>query len=371
MSTDSLVSDAATPSRSRRLVARAVPLARPAVAILILTAIGYTVASKWTGTPAKPGISDALRTLAWPSVLLSLAAVFAGTLTSLLAWRALLADEGHALSPIAAGRIFLVGQLGKYLPGSVWAVVLQMELAGREGVPRGRAFTTSLVFIGLSLSTGLTVGLFGLPVLASAHHPELWWLLAALPVLVVASIPPVLTRLVNIILLLLRKGPLPRPLSWSGVLSACGWLFGTWIFFGVHLWLLANALGAPGVGGLTRCIGGFALAMAAGVVFIVAPSGTGVREIIIVAALAPVMPSAEAFGIALVSRMLFIVADGVSAGVAAVSGRRHLRREPQTNTAASSAASVGDHADWQRSAVTGSQDAVLTAFSQRDGSSII
>jgi hypothetical protein len=111
--------------------------------------------------------------------------------------------------------------------------------------------------------------------------------------------------------------------------------------------------------------------MAAGVVFIVAPSGTGVREIIIVAALAPVMPSAEAFGIALVSRMLFIVADGVSAGVAAVSGRRHLRREPQTNTAASSAASVGDHADWQRSAVTGSQDAVLTAFSQRDGSSII
>jgi glycosyltransferase 2 family protein len=365
MSTDSL---AVTPSPSRRLIARAVPLARPAVAILILAAIGYTVASKWPGTPSKPGISDALRTLAWPSVVLSLAAVFAGSLTSLLAWRALLADEGHALSPIAAARIFLVGQLGKYLPGSVWAVVLQMELARREDVPRGRAFTTSLVFIGLSLSTALTVGLFGLPVLASAHHPELRWLLAALPVLVVASIPPVLTRLVNIILRLLRKGPLPRPLSWSGVLSACGWLFGTWIFFGLHLWLLANALGAPGVGGLTRCIGGFALAMAAGVVFIVAPSGTGVREIIIVAALAPVMPSAEAFGIAVVSRVLFIVADAVSAGVAAFSGRRRLRREPQTNTTVSSAASVGHEAAWQRSAEAGSQDGVLTAPSYIDGS---
>ena len=360
MSTASRASGAVTPSRRRRLLAYSLRLARPAVAILILAILSYTVASKWSGTPSKPGISDVLGTLAWPSVMLSLAAVFAGTLTSLLAWRALLADEGHALSLVAAARIFLVGQLGKYLPGSVWAVVLQMELARRENVPRGRAFTTSLAFIGLSLSTGLTVGLLGLPVLVSAHHPDLWWLLAALPVLLGASPPPVLTRLVNIVLRLSRKGPLPRPLSWSGVLSACSWLAGSWIFFGLHLWLLANALGAPGVGGLARCIGGFALAMAAGVLFIVAPSGTGVREIVIVAALAPVMSSAEALGIAVVSRALFIVADAVSAGVAAVSGWRHLRRDPQPDPAVSGAAAAGGEADGQYSGAAGSEGAVVT-----------
>jgi glycosyltransferase 2 family protein len=362
--TDSCAAGAVTPSRSRRPMAYALRLARLAVAMLILAIIGYTVVSKWTGTPGRPGISDVLRTLAWPSVVLSLASVFAGTLTSLLAWRALLADEGHALSLIAAARIFLVGQLGKYLPGSVWAVVLQMELARRENVPRGRALTTSLVFIGLSLSTALTVGLVGLPVLVSAHHPDLWWLLAVLPVLVVASVPSVLTRLVNVILRLWRKGPLPRPLSWSGVLSACGWLVGTWIFFGLHLWLLANALGAPGVGGLARCVGGFAIAMAAGVLFVVSPSGTGVREIVIVAALAPVMSTAEALGIAVVSRALFVVADVVSAGVAAVSARRHLRREVQTSTAAS----AGDKADEQRSVVARGEGAAVTVPTRLDGS---
>lgn len=332
MATDGPAPPAPTPSRSRKLLTWGLRLARPAIAILILAAIGYTVASNWNGSPGKPGISDALRTLAWPSILLSLAAVFAGTVTSLLAWRALLADEGYRLPAVAAGRIFLVGQLGKYLPGSVWAVVLQMELARRENVPRGRAFTTSLVFIGLSLSTGLTVGLLGLPVLATAHHTALWWLLAALPILVVMSIPQVLTRLVNLVLRLWRKGPLPRPLSWRGVLSAAGWLGGTWIFFGLHLWLLANALGTPGLGGLVRCIGGFALAMAAGVLFVVAPSGTGIREIVIVAALAPVMPTAEALGIAVVSRALFVIADVASAGLAAISGWRMLRREPQQDT---------------------------------------
>lgn len=325
MCADNLVPVPAGKGRTRRLLARVLPFVRPAVAILIVAAIIFAVASEWGGSPGRPGIRDAVRALAWPSVVLSLLAVFAGTVTGVLAWRALLADEGHPLSPIPAARIFLVGQLAKYLPGSVWSVVLQADLATRERVPRGRAFTTSLVFVGLSLSTGLTVGLLGLPVLATARHATLWWLLAAWPLLVIASLPPVLTRLVNLVLRLLRKNPLPRQLSWSGVLTACGWLTGTWIFFGVHLWLLANAVGAPGIGGLVRSVGGFALAMTAGVVFVIAPSGAGIREIVIVAALAPVMASAEAFGLAVVSRVLFIIVDVTAAGAAAISARRQLR----------------------------------------------
>jgi glycosyltransferase 2 family protein len=295
--------------------------ARPAAAVLIVAAIGYAVVSQWNDVRA------ALTTLAWPSVVLSLLAALAGTLTSLMAWRALLADEGHRLSPVAAGRIFLVGQLGKYLPGSVWAIVLQMELGRRAGVPRARAFTASLAFVGLSLSTGLCVGLVGAPVLADAHSNEVWLLLAALPVALIASAPPVLTRLMNLVLALGRKSPLPRPLSWTGVLSAAAWLTATWVLFGLHLWLLADALGAPGWGGVSRCIGGFALAMAAGVLFVFVPSGAGVREALIVAALAPVMPAGAALGIAVVSRAVFIVTDVLSAGVAALSARRHVRAD--------------------------------------------
>jgi hypothetical protein len=285
----------------------------------VLAAIAYAVASQWGD------VRSAIRTLQWESVVLSLVACLAGAGTSLMAWRAVLADEGHRLSPIAAGRIFFVGQLGKYLPGSVFSIVLQMELAKRAGVPRARAFTTSLAWVGLSLSTGLAVGMIGFPVIAAAHHNDTWLLIAALPVAVIASVPPVLTRLVNLILRLLRKSPLPRPLSWGGVSRACLWLCATWVLLGLHLWLLANALGAPGWGGVTRCIGGMALAMTAGVLFVVVPSGAGVREALIVAALAPVMPAGEALGIAVVSRGLFIVSDLVTAGGAAISGLRQVR----------------------------------------------
>ncbi len=320
MSVNSIASrDAATPAK-RGVISRLLPFARPVVVLLVLAAIGYAVVSQWNG------VRSALTTLAWPSVVLSFLAAMAGTVTSLMAWRALLADEGHRLSPFAAGRIFFVGQLGKYLPGSVWSIVLQMELGKRAGVPRGRAFTTSLAWVGLSLSTALCVGMLGVPLLASADRGEVWVLLIVLPFAVVASFPPVLTRLVNLVLRLMRKGSLPKPLTWRGVLSASAWLGATWVFFGLHLWLLANALGAPGIDGVTRCIGGFALAMAAGVLLVVVPSGAGVREALIVAALAPVMSTGEALGIAVVSRAVFILADVLSAGGAALSGLRQLNR---------------------------------------------
>jgi uncharacterized membrane protein YbhN (UPF0104 family) len=295
------------------------PVARPVFAVLIFLAIGYAVASEWQG------VRSALLTLDWPSVVLSFVAAFAGTVTSLMAWRALLADEGHPLPVLVAGRIFFVGQLGKYLPGSVWSIVMQMELAKSAGVQRGRAFTTSLAWVGLSLSTALCMGVLGFPVLASAHQGQVWVLVAMLPFALVASAPPVLTRLVNLVLRIMRKGPLPKALSWRGVLTACAWLSATWVLFGLHLWLLANALGAPGLSGVTRCIGGFALAMAAGVIFVFAPSGAGVREALIVAALSPVMTTGQALGIAVVSRALFILADVSSAGAAALSGVRRIR----------------------------------------------
>ena len=167
---------------------RLTSLARPAVTVLVFGAIAYAIASEWTD------VRRALTSLEWESVALSLVACLAGSMTSLMSWRAVLADEGYRLSPVVASRIFFLGQLGKYLPGSVFVVVLQMELGKRANVPRARTFTTSLAWVGLSLSTGLCVGMTAFPLLSSADHAGLWLLVVVLPFAVIASTPPVLTR---------------------------------------------------------------------------------------------------------------------------------------------------------------------------------
>jgi uncharacterized membrane protein YbhN (UPF0104 family) len=79
-----------------------------------------------------------------------------------------------------------------------------------------------------------------------------------------------------------------------------------------------------------RCVGGFSLALGAGILFVIAPSGAGAREALIVAALSGVMSEGEALGVAVVSRMLFTVGDIGLAGMAAVSAVRLMRREPPT-----------------------------------------
>ena len=86
--------------------------ARPALAVLIVAAVGYAVVAQW------PDVSRAIATLAWPSVLLAFAGVVAGSLCAVMSWRALLAQEGHPLRPLEAGRIFLVGSWASTCPAA-------------------------------------------------------------------------------------------------------------------------------------------------------------------------------------------------------------------------------------------------------------
>ena len=63
---------------------------------------------------------------------------------TMLVWRALMAGVGSPLSVGVASRVLFIGQLGKYLPGSVWPVLAQMELASDHKVPRARTAAASV-----------------------------------------------------------------------------------------------------------------------------------------------------------------------------------------------------------------------------------
>ncbi|WP_250284905.1 lysylphosphatidylglycerol synthase domain-containing protein, partial [Frankia sp. CiP1_Cm_nod2] len=83
--------------------------------------------------------------------------------TTVLSWRALLASLGVALPLRAALRIFFVGQVGKYVPGSVWPVLAQMELSRDHGVPRPKAASASLIVLALAVPCGGVAAAVTLP----------------------------------------------------------------------------------------------------------------------------------------------------------------------------------------------------------------
>jgi hypothetical protein len=290
---------------------------RVAVAGLFLAAAAVVLAAQWR--LAEP----LLARLSAATLVGGFALVLAGIFTTFLAWRAALADLGGRPPLPGALQVFYLGQLGKYLPGTVWPVVTQMRLGHDHRVPPRASGAAFVVFMLLVIGTGLLVGVPTVLWLGGDPAAEYRWILLVLPLAVVAVAPPVLNRALAAVLRVARRPPLPARLSLAGTLRVAGWSTAAWLCYGVQVYLLARQLGAEGgVLLLLQCTGAFAAAFAGGLLLVVAPAGAGVREAALLALLGPAITAPRAAVIAVVSRLLFVAGDLAWAAVAVLAGRR-------------------------------------------------
>jgi uncharacterized membrane protein YbhN (UPF0104 family) len=301
--------------------------ARLAFLVVALVVIVLTVRQQGAG------LGDAITRTGVAAALGSLLAVLAGLFASAMVWRALLSDLGGRLRLRIALHVFFLGQLGKYLPGSVFAVAAQMELGRSQGVSRSRVGTASLLFMGVLVAAGLLVSAVALPLTSPDALHHYFWVLAVLPVGLLCLAPPVLTRLVARMLRLLRRDPLDRALSWGGLGTALGWALAMWAAYGVHIWLLLLPQHTTGSADLpVLSLGAYALAWTVGFLVLIAPAGGLIRETVLVLSLAPVLHSAAATAVAVVSRGVMTLGDLVWGGVGALMRPRSGadRTEPDT-----------------------------------------
>jgi len=254
----------------------------------------------------------------------ALLALLAMQFATLRTWQVLLAGFGSPLRVMTAGRILFIGQLGKYVPGSVWPVLAQMELGAAAKVPRTRSASASILTMLLSLLTGLVTAVVTLPF--AQHSADYLWVFLLIPVIVVCLHPKVLNPLLGRLFKLARRPGLDTLLTGRVLAHALAWSFTAWIFNGLQIWILAEKLGAPVGRTILLALGGYAFAWCVGFVVIIDPAGAGIREALLVAALAPVLPAGPAFALALVSRAVNTISDLLVAGVAAF---RRPRLPPQ------------------------------------------
>ena len=293
----------------------------------------YGLVSQW------PQVHAALGQLDGWDVAGAVVSAIAGLGCMMLAWRALLADLGSQLPLPAAIRVMFVGQLGKYVPGAVWAVAAQVELARDYAVPRRRSATAGVVSMAVTLLVGLVAAGVTLP-LTSAHAVrQYWWVLAVTPLAAACLYPPVIKFGLDRALRLLGRAPLEGSVSRGGMVRALGWTTLGWLCFGAHAWFLISVFAMKGggeVGGgssYALSLGAYALAWAVGFLIIFFPGGIGPREVALIAVLAPVMPSASALVVALASRVVMTVGDLAWAGAGLAIGRSSWGRRRATRPA--------------------------------------
>lgn len=297
--------------------------------VLVVVVVGFAVyylIAQWAA------IEEAFSLISWQSFLLSFVLVLLGLACGTMSWVAVLNGLGPRVPTLRAAQVLLVGQLGKYVPGSVWSYVMQMELGRQYGILRPRVLVTALYAAGIGVVSSLMLGALALPVVIQGHS-ELIWLFLLLPIGLICLHPRVMTFLASMVLKLFRRPPLEHEVTFLVVGKAVGWSLLSYVAYGLHLWILVNSLVDPDLGSLILLTGAVSLGFTVGLIAFIFPSGLGVREAILIGAMTLLLTVPQATAVSLISRAMFTAADILAAGIAilfVLIWRRRLARETFT-----------------------------------------
>jgi uncharacterized membrane protein YbhN (UPF0104 family) len=280
----------------------------------------------WAVLARRSEVADAIGRLSVGWLLLGLLATVANAACAGLLWNTVLRDLGARLPVPVAARVFFVGQLGKYVPGSVWPMVMQAEMASDHGIARRKTAAATMASLLIAIASALLVVVVTLPVVPDVLPRQFGWTPLLVVPLVVLLHPRVLVPVIDRALRLVGRDPLDRRTTLRGTLRATGWAVLSWLFAGVQVAALMVPLGAPATAhSFALAAGGYALAWAVGFVVVIAPAGAGAREVALAAVVTTVLGAGAVVVVVLVSRALFTLTDLALAGIGVTVARRRAR----------------------------------------------
>src|SRR5213592_2264381 len=225
-------------------------LAQLVIAGVVVAMVWRTFAANWreftslhVALAPKPG---------W--IALSVLAVLATYAIQIESWRRILAGWGQRLAYGRAARIWLLVNLGRYIPGKVWSVAGLIVLAQRAGVESWAAGASAFAIQAIGLGTAVAV------VAAAAPSVESPLRLVAAALVAVATIGVLAwERGARALAGLVGRADQFRRLPLAAVAEGAGLTLASWLTYGLAFWLLGRGLGLPGALPLAVATGAFAL----------------------------------------------------------------------------------------------------------------
>ncbi len=249
-------------------------------------------------------------------IALSVLVVFVSYAFSVEAWRRVIAGWAQHLPYGRAARIWLVANLGRYVPGKVWSVAGLVVLAQRAGVAPWAAAASAVAIQAIAIGTAIAV------VAAATPGAESPWRLAAAALLAAATIAVLASaKAVRLIARVMGQSADIRPLPLLSVVESSVLGVLAWVAHGVAFWLLARGLGLPGTLSVVTAAGVFPLGYVLGLLALFAPGGLGVREVVLTSLLAPAFGMGGAVALSVASRVLLTLTEVVAPLVALLVSR--------------------------------------------------
>jgi uncharacterized membrane protein YbhN (UPF0104 family) len=277
-------------------------------------------------------IADALSSanLAW--LLVGVVAGLAAMALIGANWLLILRHNGAAAPWRRGMSWFCVGQLGKYVPGGIWPIVGQAELAHRGNTPRRTAYSSTAMSMVTTLLGAATVAA-ATGLISPVDNRLLPAAIAAALVLVfgVLATPAARSALDRLARRVTKRQlRLPEP-RWFGLL-VIGHL-PVWVLFsGMNIFAVI-ALGSDLDAALiVELIFVTCISWMAGFVVVGVPGGIGVRETIFISMTTASLGAGVAVSVAVLSRAVSIVVDLVAAAASVPIARTAPHPIPDDHT---------------------------------------
>ena len=258
----------------------------------------------------------------------AVAAVVAGLLTLLVIasnWRGLIAGFGHDIPLRRVFRIFYLADLGRYLPGKVWAMIGFVYLGKKEGLPPEQAtaafvlaqlflIPASFLIFALAVQYDSRILVDQVALLGEYSAYTLTTGMIAVAAVIILW-PDKVLALANIVLRRLGRPEVRFALDKKVALVLfLRYLLG-WFFYGAAFWLFVRAVFPETDLNLIAAAGIFAASYQIGYLSLFAPGGLGPRELVMGFMLAPFLgPLAPA--VAIMARLWVIVVEVLAALIA-------------------------------------------------------
>lgn len=237
-------------------------------------------------------------------IALSVLVVFLTYAIQVESWRRILAGWAQRLPYGRAARVWLVVNLGRYIPGKVWSVAGLVVLAQRAGVEPWAAGASAFAIQAVGIGTAVALVAAATPGAASPLR------LGAAALIAVATIAFLAwERGARGVARLVGSSVRFQPLPLTAVAESAGLSLLSWMTYGVAFWLLARGLGLPGALPVATAAGVFALGYILGLLALFAPGGVGVREVVLIGLLTPALGGGGAVALSVASRILLTLTE--------------------------------------------------------------
>lgn len=272
------------------------------MAVACIVFVSRRLAREWDAAEA------AIRSASSGWLLLGVVLAAAGMTGIAVGWWRVLAALGEARH---VGRViawYFTGEIGKYLPGTVWPIIGRGELARRGGMDRRTAYGSVALSLGLVYLACACVAFVVLPF---ALDDAGWAALVVLAPLGLLAVHPRLTQPVA------SRVGVTMP-GWGTAVRLVATYVPAWLLIGTATWAVARALDPGAV--WAEVVFAAVVSWLAGFLAVPVPGGIGVREAVFVALAGDLAPGvAESTAVA--ARLVFVAVDAVSAVLSAGSAR--------------------------------------------------